>query len=154
MQCLYFSPLTIMQTKTYWVKSWSFKQSWVVWFSVPCRSVPFRSVADNDLERQSTFMDWQGSQKYDAFCPMSLGRILHALASCLSLKIMQTKTGWLKTWSFMFQQSWVVLLSVPVRSVPFSLVPFRSVLDNDLQTQRTSLDWQGSQNTRLFVLCL
>jgi len=33
-------------------------------------------------------------------------------------------------------------------------VPFRSVLDNDIQTQRTSMDWQGSQNTMLFVPCL
>ena len=30
--------------------------------SVLFRSVPFRSVADNDIERQSTSLDWQGSQ--------------------------------------------------------------------------------------------
>ena len=47
-----------------------------------CLSVfPFQSVHNNDTERQSTSMDWQGSQKYDAFCPMSLGKILHAMAS-------------------------------------------------------------------------
>ena len=44
--------------------------------------------------------------------------------------------------------------SSPFRSVQSRSVPFRSVLDNDIQTQRTSMDWQGSQNTMLFVPCL
>ena len=44
--------------------------------------------------------------------------------------------------------------SSPFRSVQSCSVPFRSVLDNDIQTQRTSMDWQGSQNTMLFVPCL
>jgi len=46
-----------------------------------CFSVPFRSVHNDDTDRQSTSMDWQGSQKYDAICSMFQGSILHAMAS-------------------------------------------------------------------------
>ena len=45
------------------------------------------------------------------------------------------------------------LRSLFFSSSPFCSVPFRSISDNDIETQRTSLDWQGSQNTMLFVLC-